>query len=162
MENHFQPMAGAEGWQISNGPILEMAIQKASLELFARAGMRSLRKKSIKLTAYLEFVLTETFGATSTACPSSVKLKIISPQNVESRGCQLSLKLVGIDRQLFRDMMAQGIVADFREPDVIRMAPTPLYNSYEDIYRAGVILKSLLSAHSQAVTFGQPGPNLTD
>lgn len=144
MENHFQPMAGAEGWQISNGPVLGLAVKKASLEILAEAGMQNLREKSIKLTGYLEFVLRDIFDATATDCPSPVMLRIISPEDPESRGCQLSLKLVGIDRQFLRDMMEQGIVADFREPDVIRMAPVPLYNSFEDIYHAGVILKSLL------------------
>jgi kynureninase len=150
MENHFQPMTGAEGWQISNEPVLGMAIKKASLEIFAQAGMQALREKSIKLTAYLEFVLKDIFDATGSGSASPVTLKIISPGDAQSRGCQLSLKLVGIDRQLFKDMMAQGIIADFREPDVIRMAPVPLYNSFEDIYRTGVILKSLLSSHSAA------------
>lgn len=144
MENHFQPMAGAEGWQISNGPVLGLAVKKASLEILAEAGMQNLREKSIKLTGYLEFVLRDIFDATATDGPSPVMLRIISPEDPESRGCQLSLKLVGIDRQFLRDMMEQGIVADFREPDVIRMAPVPLYNSFEDIYHAGVILKSLL------------------
>jgi len=155
MESHFQPMAGAEGWQISCGPVLGMAVQKASLEIIAQAGMQALRDKSIRLTGYLEFVLKDIFDATSTGCPSSMKLKIISPEDVVSRGCQLSLKLPGTDRQLFRDMKAQGIIADFREPDVIRIAPVPLYNSYEDVYRTGVILKSLLTAHADVGANGQ-------
>jgi len=155
MESHFQPMAGAEGWQISNGLVLGMAVQKASLEIIAQAGMQALRDKSIRLTGYLEFVLKDIFDATSTGCPSSMKLKIISPEDVVSRGCQLSLKLPGTDRQLFRDMKAQGIIADFREPDVIRIAPVPLYNSYEDVYRTGVILKSLLTAHADVGANGQ-------
>jgi len=148
MENYFQPLEGAEGWQISNGPVLGMAVKKASLEIFAEAGMQVLREKSIRLTGYLEFVLRDVFDALATDSPSPVKLRIISPEDPESRGCQLSLKLEGTDRSLLRDMKAQGIVADFREPDVIRMAPVPLYNSFEDIYHAGVILKSLLLAHS--------------
>ena len=119
--------------------------------------MQALRDKSIKLTGYLEFVLKDIFDATSTDCPSSMILKIISPGDVESRGCQLSLKLPGIDHQLFRDMKAQGILADFREPDVIRISPVPLYNSYEDIFRMGVILKSLLMTHTEAGANGQAG-----
>ncbi len=144
MENHFQPMPGAEGWQISNEPILGLAVKKASLEIFAQAGMQALREKSIQLTAYLEFVLKDIFADLAAERRSSVSLKIITPENAEARGCQLSLKLVGSDRQLFEDMTKQGIIADFREPDVIRMAPVPLYNSFEDIYSAGIILKSLL------------------
>jgi kynureninase len=139
MENHFQPMAGAEGWQVSNEPILGLAVKKASLEIFAEAGMQALRGKSIRLTGYLEFVLGDIFGSTD-------QLTIISPEDPQARGCQLSLKLTGADRDIFREMMAQGIVADFREPDVIRMAPVPLYNSFEDIYRSGRIMKSLLHA----------------
>jgi len=134
-----------------------MAVKKASLEIFAQAGMQALRDKSIRLTGYLDFVLKDIFDATSTDCPPSMKLKIITPEDVKSRGCQLSLKLPGIDRQLFRDMMEQGIIADFREPDVIRMAPVPLYNSCEDVYRMGVILKSLLMAHTGAGASGQAG-----
>lgn len=150
MENHFQPMPGAEGWQISNEPILGMAVKKVSLEIFAQAGMQALREKSIKLTGYLEYVLKDIFRSLSADSPSTVRLKIITPEDANSRGCQLSLKLVGTDRRLFEDMMEQGIVADFREPDVIRMAPVPLYNSFEDIYRSGIILKSLLFSLSAA------------
>lgn len=148
MEKRFQPMAGAEGWQISNGPVLGMAVKRASLEMFAQAGMPTLREKSIRLTGYLEFVLEDIFDATSINDCSSMKLRIISPRDVDSRGCQLSLQLAGIDRELFNGMAAQGIMADFREPDVIRLAPVPLYNSFKDIYRAGVVLKSLLAEYS--------------
>jgi kynureninase len=139
MENHFEPMAGAEGWQISNEPIMGMALKKASLEIFAAAGMPALRKKSLNLTAYFEFVLKEIFPQ-----DSPVQLHIITPADPEQRGCQLSLKLVGIGRPFFDAMMAAGVMADFREPDVIRLAAVPLYNSYEDIFRAGQILKRLL------------------
>ena len=121
-----------------------MAVKKVSLEIFAQAGMQALREKSIKLTGYLEYVLKDIFRSLVADHQSAVSLKIITPEDADSRGCQLSLKLVGTDRRLFEDMVEQGIVADFREPDVIRMAPVPLYNSFEDIYRSGVILKSLL------------------
>ena len=149
MENHFQPMPGAEGWQISNEPILGMAVKKAALEIFAQAGMPALREKSIRLTAYLEHVLKDTFISLGGHDGTALQLQIITPENVEERGCQLSLKLVGTDRRLFDDMMKHGIITDFREPDVIRMAPVPLYNSFEDIYKSGVILKSLLQALSR-------------
>ncbi len=145
MENHFQPMKGAEGWQLSNAPILGMAVKKASLEIFAEAGMPALRKKSIKLTAYLEFIFRDIFEQLKKAGVANTKLKIISPTDPHSRGCQLSLKLIGADKSLFDSIVEKGIIADFREPDVIRMAPVPLYNSFEDIYRTGVILKALLS-----------------
>jgi len=138
MESHFQPMPGAEGWQISNEPILGMAVKKASLEIFAEAGMPALRQKSIRLTAYLEFILNDLFSAGGT-------LRIISPSDPSARGCQLSLKLDGADRSVFDKLLAQGVIADFREPDVIRMAPVPLYNSFEDVYRAGRVFEDVLS-----------------
>jgi len=139
MENHFEPMSGAEGWQLSNEPILGMAAKKASLEIFAQAGMPALRAKSLQLTAYLEFVLQEMIRA-----DSPVQLQIITPRDPGQRGCQLSLRLQGIGRPFFDAMMQAGILADFREPDVIRMAPVPLYNSFEDIHRTGAILQRLV------------------
>ncbi|MFT5140252.1 MAG: kynureninase [Lysobacterales bacterium] len=146
MENHFQPMKGAEGWQISNAPVFGMAIKKASLEIFAEAGMHALREKSLKLTGYLEYIFKDIFASLAGEGVSNTRLKIISPTNPDMRGCQLSLKLVGADKSLFDEIVEQGIIADFREPDVIRMAPVPLYNSFEDIYRTGVILKTVLSS----------------
>jgi kynureninase len=146
MENNFQPMPGAEGWQLSCVPVLGMAVKKASLEIFARAGMTALREKSIRLTAYLEFVLEDIFDELAQGNGASAKLRMISPQDPARRGCQLSLKLMGAGRELFGDIVEQGIIGDFREPDVIRMSPVPLYNSFEDVYRSGAILKSLLSA----------------
>jgi kynureninase len=145
MENHFQPMKGAEGWQLSNSPVFGMAIKKASLEIFAEAGMPALRAKSLKLTAYLEFIFLDMFAGLASQGVTNTKLKIISPTDPDARGCQLSLKLIGADKSLFDEIVEQGVIADFREPDVIRMAPVPLYNSFEDIYRTGLILKSLLS-----------------
>jgi kynureninase len=139
MENHFRPMPGAEGWQISNEPILGMAAKKASLEIFAQAGMPALREKSLRLTAYLEFVLRDSLPA-----DSPLQLRIITPADPGQRGCQLSLKLIGIGRAFFDAMMEAGIIADFREPDVIRLAPVPLYNSFEDIYHMGRILQRLM------------------
>jgi len=141
MENHFQPMAGAEGWQLSNEPILGMAVKKTSLEMFAEAGMPALREKSKRLTGFLEYVLHDIFPE-----GSKIRLQIITPTDPNQRGCQLSLKLAGIGKPFFEAMMAAGIVADFREPDVIRMAPVPLYNSYEDVYRVGQLLKHLVQA----------------
>ena len=113
--------------------------------------MEALRAKSIKLTGYLEFVLRDIFSALSGGDAAAMKLRLISPEDPEARGCQLSLQLVGADRGLFARMMAEGIVADFREPDVIRMAPVPLYNSFEDIYHTGAILRSLLTSQQAVV-----------
>jgi kynureninase len=142
MENTFKPMAGAEGWQLSNEPILGMAVKKASLEIFAEAGMPALRKKSIHLTGFLEHVVKDIFKQ-----ECAIQLRIITPTDIESRGCQLSLQLIGSGRAFFDQLMAAGVVADFREPDVIRMAPVPLYNTFEDVYRAGQIIKKLVSQH---------------
>ena len=139
MENSFCPMQGAEGWQLSNEPILGMAVKKASLEIFTEAGMPALRDKSIRLTGFFEFVLNDIF-----ANSRGVEMSIISPKDPEARGCQLSLQLVGIGKEFFDALMAEGVVADWREPNVIRMAPVPLYNSFEDVYRAGEVIRRLL------------------
>jgi len=139
MENTFEPMMGAEGWQLSNAPVMGMAVLKSSLDIFQAVGIENLRKKSLQLTAYLEWVfnnIVEQFP--------EIQLEIITPREPEKRGCQLSVKLIGIDKRFFSALTESGVIADFREPDVIRLAPTPLYNNFEDVYRLGQTLKSLL------------------
>lgn len=141
MENTFEPMSGAEGWQLSNAPIMGMAVLKSSLDLFEQAGMQALREKSINLTGYLEFVfkdVTERFP--------NVDLEIITPTDPTKRGCQLSVKLVGTDKSFFEALTKAGVIADFREPDVVRLAPTPMYNNFQDIYRVGEVLASLFKS----------------
>lgn len=140
MENTFEPMAGAEGWQISNAPVMGMAVLKASLDIFHEVGMQALRDKSLKLTGFLEFVFNDIVNQFP-----NVDLEIITPIDPEKRGCQLSIKLVGTDKTFFNALTEAGIIADFREPDVVRMAPTPLYNSFEDVYHMGKTLKQLLA-----------------
>ena len=140
MENTFEPMTGAEGWQLSNVPIMGMAVLKASLDIFQQAGIENLRAKSLQLTAYLEFVFNDIVSQFS-----SIQLEIITPTAPEKRGCQLSVKLVGTDKSFFNALTEAGVIADFREPDVVRLAPTPLYNSFEDIYQFGQTLKTLLA-----------------
>jgi kynureninase len=140
MENTFEPMSGAEGWQLSNVPIMGMAVLKASLDIFQAAGMANLRAKSVQLTAYLEFVFNDIVSQFS-----DIELEIITPRAPEKRGCQLSVKLVGTDKSFFKALTQAGVIADFREPDVVRLAPTPLYNSFEDVYLFGQTLKSLLA-----------------
>lgn len=140
MENTFEPMSGAEGWQLSNVPIMGMAVLKSSLDIFQAAGMANLRAKSLQLTAYLEFVFNDIVSQFS-----DIELEIITPTAPEERGCQLSVKLVGTDKSFFKALTQAGVVADFREPDVVRLAPTPLYNSFEDVYLFGQTLKSLLT-----------------
>ena len=125
----FQPTPGADGWQLSNPPILALAPLRVSLDLFSQAGLPALRAKSERLTAYLE--------AQVLARLPNV-LEIVTPAQPERRGCQLSLRVRGgrdQGRALFEFLMAQGIVGDWREPDVIRISPVPLYNRFSDISR---------------------------
>jgi len=144
MENTFEPMTGAEGWQISNAPVMGMAILKSSLDIFQQAGIHNLRTKSLQLTGYLEFVFNEVVKLFP-----DVKLEIITPREPEKRGCQLSVKLLGTDKRFFAALTKAGVIADFREPDVIRLAPTPLYNSFADVYHFGQTLSKLLSSWEQ-------------
>ena len=129
MGPQFQPTPGADGWQLSNPPILALAPLRVSLELFSRAGLPALRAKSEKLTAYLE--------AQVLARLANV-LEIVTPAQPERRGCQLSLRVRGgrdRGRALFDHLVTQGIVGDWREPDVIRISPVPLYNTFADVQR---------------------------
>ena len=135
MRDEFDVLPGAEGWQLSNPPILSMAAIKASLEIFEEATMRKLREKSIKLTAYFEFLINEL---------KNDKINIITPINPEERGCQLSVQVKNADKTLHQKLTDSGVIADWREPDVIRCAPVPLYNSYEDVYHMVERLKRLL------------------
>ena len=136
MENKFVPMETAEAWQISNAPVISMAAHKASLDIFDEVGMDALVEKSKKLTGYLEFVIQEINSQTI-----NHSLEIITP---EERGCQLSIIAHGQGKELFNKLMKEGVIPDWREPNVIRCAPVPLYNSFEDIYRFGEILKKAL------------------
>lgn len=135
MRDDFEPMHGAEGWQLSNPPILSMVAIRASLDLFAQAGFGNLRKKSIQLTNYLEYLVGELDGD---------RISIITPRDPKDRGCQLSLAVKDADKSLFDAITAKGVIADWREPDVIRIAPVPLYNNYEDCWRFVDVLKSEL------------------
>jgi kynureninase len=128
MKPGFKAQPGAAGWQLSNAQILSMAAHKASLDIFAKTDMQQLRNKSIMLTAYLWFLLKEK------TAHQQLDLQIITPENPEERGCQLSLLTGANGKQLFEKITAQGIVADWREPNVIRVAPVPLYNTFEDVY----------------------------
>lgn len=130
MESGFVPRAGADGWQLSNPPILAMAPLAASLEIFDRVGMAALREKSLKLTGYLErAVLGVAPGA-----------RIITPTDPARRGCQLSIAFGERARAVRDALQAQGVVADFREPDIVRLAPVPLYNTYADCARAAAAI----------------------
>lgn len=135
MEPGFDPIPGAEGWQLSNAPIFSMAAHLASLRIFAEAGQEKLRAKSIKLTAFLEEVIGEVSKATSG------KLEIITPADPERRGCQISLVVHGYGKEIFNHLMSNGVFVDWREPNVVRLAPVPLYNSFNDVYHFGITLK---------------------
>ncbi|MFY8186681.1 MAG: kynureninase [Flavobacterium sp.] len=136
MEQTFDPVASAEGWQISNLPILSLAPYLASAEMYAEVGMERLIEKRNKLTAYLEFVLHDIDHQLE-----DVVFEIITPQNQGERGCQLSVYLHGQGKTLFHYLMENGVITDWREPNVIRLAPAPFYCSFEDMYRFGQILK---------------------
>jgi kynureninase len=128
LEPEFIPVASADGWQISNPPILSMAPLRASLAIFEEAGgMEALRQKSIKLTGYLQFLL-EGGG-------SGKRFNVITPRETNERGCQLSIQAQEDPKELFDKVEAAGVKCDFREPNVIRAAPTPLYNSFHEVWR---------------------------
>lgn len=130
----FHCLTGAEGWQLSNPPILQMAALRASLEIFDEATMPALRAKSEKLTGYLEYLIREI---------NDPRISIVTPSDPQSRGCQLSIR-VG-DKSIHERITARGVIADWREPDVIRVAPVPLYNSFADVCRFTEILRSALN-----------------
>jgi kynureninase len=140
MESGFQPMPGAEGWQLSNAPVVGMSILKASVDIFETVGMPALRQKSEALTGYLEFAietLAEEFP--------DAGISIITSRDPDQRGCQLSFNIAGRERDIFDKLTAAGIIGDFREPCMIRVAPVPLYNSFEDVYTFGAVMRELLA-----------------
>lgn len=133
MRKGFKPMRGAEGWQLSNAQIFSFAAHKASLDIFDAAGMEALREKSLRLTGYMEYILDEANRVKN-------RFRIITPRDPVARGCQLSA-LTGADGKSLYDYLSEnGVVADWREPNVIRFAPVPLYNSFEDVWRLGQLL----------------------
>lgn len=138
MQKGFVPMPSAESWQMCNAPVMNMASLKASLELFDAVGMAALREKSLKLTGYLEFLIHQL------SAQGKGGFEIITPSNPEERGCQLSILAKDHGRPLFDKISERGVVADWREPNVIRVAPAPLYNSFEDVYRFAHILSESL------------------
>lgn len=139
MPEHFDPIPTAEAWQLSNAPVMAMAPLLASLELFEQAGFDEMRQKSLKLTAYLEFVIRAAAEA------SGQEVRIITPTKAEQRGCQISIAVPGKGRAVFEKLSKNGVTADWREPDVIRLAPVPLYNSFEDVYQFGQLLSQFLN-----------------
>ncbi|MDB5202458.1 MAG: kynureninase [Ferruginibacter sp.] len=139
MDKTFDPIATAEGWQLSNAPILSMAAHYAALEIFAAAGMPALLQKSKKLTDYLFFILNE-------INKNSVEqiIEIITPQENRKHGCQVSMLMLRNGKEIFEELKKRAVIADWREPNVIRIAPVPLYNSFEDVFRFGEIISATL------------------
>lgn len=134
MKKGFIPSKGAASWQMSNAPVFNMVAHKASLDIFDKTTVQSLRRKSVHLTAYLEFLLKDL---------NHLDFEIITPGEPQRRGAQLSLLFAQKGREVFDALTKEGVIADWREPNVIRIAPVPMYNSYEDVYRFYEILKNL-------------------
>jgi kynureninase len=134
MEKGFIPMKGAAGWQLSNAQIFSFAAHKVALDMFEKAGMETLREKSIALTGYLEFLIQQ-------LNKEGHQYNIITPKTVKDRGCQLSILTDERGKELFDYLTQNGVVADWREPNVIRVAPVPFYNSFEDVYKFAQLLK---------------------
>ncbi len=126
MPPYFEPMSGAEGWQLSNPPILAMAAMRASLEIFDEVGMEALNQKAALLTGYLEWLINEK--------NQDANVRIITPSDPKQRGCQISLQALKNGKDIFDRLTKAGIIADWREPDVIRLAPVPLYNRFVDVW----------------------------
>ena len=139
MDKTFVPMQGAEGWQLSNAPVLSMAAHFASLKVFEAAGFENLLNKSKTLTDYLMFLLKDLHHAK--------KINIITPFESPDRGCQVSMLIKNNGKQVYEGLMKEGVIVDWREPDVIRLAPVPLYNSFEDVYAFAKKLENLISNH---------------
>lgn len=134
MKKGFIPAKGAASWQMSNAPVFNMVGHRASLDIFDKTNMRDLRSKSKRLTAFLEFLLSEL---------THLSFTVITPTEPERRGAQLSLLFHEKGREAFDALTQKGVIADWREPNVIRVAPVPMYNSFEDVYRFYEVLKAL-------------------
>ncbi|MFT7233934.1 MAG: kynureninase [Cyclobacteriaceae bacterium] len=136
MDNMFVPADGVDSWMLSNMNILSMAVQCGSLELFEEAGIENLRNKSIRLTNYLETLLLKDEIINN-------RIRIISPPKHDERGCQLSIYLIQDGKEIFDQLIEKGVILDWREPNVIRIAPTPLYNTFMDVWEFHSILRSI-------------------
>ncbi len=134
MEKGFEPQPGAAGWQMSNAPVFNMVAHNASLDIFDKAGLDALRAKSVDLTGYMEFLLSQV---------KHLDFQVITPSEPHRRGCQLSMLFGNNGKKIFDFLTENGVVADWREPNVIRIAPVPLYNTYEDCYRLYELLMAM-------------------
>lgn len=139
MERTFKPMPTAEAWQVSNAPVFTMAIHRVALEQFDRAGMERLRAKSIRLSGYLRWIIE------GVSTDHGGLFTIITPKDPAQSGAQLSILVSGDGRTIFKRLTDQGVFCDWREPDVLRMAPVPMYNSFEDVWRFGQALRKAVA-----------------
>jgi kynureninase len=139
LQAEFVPRTGADGWQLSNPPILAMAPLRAALALFDSAGMGRLRAKSERLTAYLAWLLDRVPGDA---------FRVITPGEPRARGCQLSIAVARDPEKLFAELAQEGVVGDFRPPDVIRVAPVPLYNTFSEVWRFARVLRRHADRHA--------------
>jgi len=139
MEKGFEAIPTAEGWQLSNAPVLSMAAHKAALDIFNEAGIDKLQQKRKLLSTYLHFILNDI-----NAHQSKKIIEVITPSSENERGCQVSMLVLERGKEIFDALMKEGVIADWREPNVIRVAPVPLYNSFEEVWRFGNIIQSIL------------------
>jgi kynureninase len=139
MDKTFIPIPTAEGWQLSNAPVLSMAAHLASLEIFNEAGMHQLAEKGKKLSGYLLYIINEINQTTTQKW-----IDVLTPENETARGCQVSMLMLRDGKKIFENLLQEGVIADWREPNVIRVAPVPLYNTFEDVFRFGKILQHYL------------------
>ena len=140
MDKGFKAIPTAEGWQLSNAPVLSMAAHKASLDVFEEAGWERIHAKRKLLSGYTHFLMQQI-----NVGQSEPLIQILTPADESRRGCQVSLLMLKNGKSIFEALTKQGVIADWREPNVIRIAPVPLYNSYEDVWRFSEIIKSTLN-----------------
>ena len=133
LQPDFIPRGDADGWQISNPPILAMAPMKVSIDLFDEVGMAALRSKSMRLTGYLQYLIDRI---------SPDRFEVITPREPAARGCQLSMLVRDRPKELLKALQGEGVVCDFREPDIIRVAPVPFYNTFHEVWRFARVLAS--------------------
>ncbi|MFP2996220.1 kynureninase [Spongiivirga sp. MCCC 1A20706] len=139
MRHEFDPIPSAEGWQLSNPPILSMAAIKASLSIFDKAGIDQITKKATQLSGYLSNLIKNM---------NNDRISIITPEDADQRGCQVSIKVENADKSLHEQLTAAGVITDWREPDVIRAAPVSLYNTFEEVFMMVEKLKAIISDKS--------------
>jgi kynureninase len=139
MDKGFKPIASAEGWQLGTPAMFMLASHRAALDVVKEAGWEKINSKRKLLTAYLWFVLDEV-----NASQASPIIEYITPRNEDEHGCQVSMNMLNLGREIYNSLMAEGFFVDWREPSVIRLAPVPLYNTFEEVWRFGNYLKSIL------------------